>query len=278
VKIEKISENQIRCTLTKEDLASRQIRLTELVYGNEKTKALFQDMMQQAYFEFGFEVNNAPLMIEAIPLSSDSITLVITKVENPEELDSRFSRFSPEDGASSAEGFSSFSDLIDFFSRISQARRNGQSAADVPSVPGQEGLDTVAAAIAGQREESSDVSGKSEQAGSSDIDTDTSVKIAEVLYSLTKFYLFRDLSTVIRAAHATEIFDGVSSLYKNQDDGNYYLILQKAEASDEQFNRICNVLSEYALSVDFIPGIEQLFQEHMTTILKGQALTDLRSL
>ena len=94
MKIEKISENQIRCTLTKEDLASRQIRLTELVYGNEKTKALFQDMMQQAYFEFGFEVNNAPLMIEAIPLSSDSITLVITKVENPEELDSRFSRFS----------------------------------------------------------------------------------------------------------------------------------------------------------------------------------------
>ena len=54
----------------------------------------------------------------------------------------------------------------------------------------------------------------------------------------------------------------------NQDDGNYYLILQKAEASDDQFNRVCNVLSEYALNVDFIPGIEQLFEEHMTTILK----------
>ena len=125
MKIEKISENQIRCTLTKEDLASRQIRLTELVYGNEKTKALFQDMMQQAYFEFGFEVNNAPLMIEAIPLSSDSITLVITKVENPEELDSRFSRFSAEEAGSSPEGFGSLSDILEFFSRISQSRRNG---------------------------------------------------------------------------------------------------------------------------------------------------------
>ena len=66
MKIEKISDNQIRCTLTKEDLASRQIRLTELVYGNEKTRALFQDMMQQAYYECGFEVTGSPLMIEAI--------------------------------------------------------------------------------------------------------------------------------------------------------------------------------------------------------------------
>ena len=32
-------------------------------------------------------------MVEAIPLSSESIILVITKVEYPEELDTRFSRF-----------------------------------------------------------------------------------------------------------------------------------------------------------------------------------------
>ena len=33
-------------------------------------------------------------MIEAIPMSNDSIQLVITKVDDPEELDTRFSRFS----------------------------------------------------------------------------------------------------------------------------------------------------------------------------------------
>ena len=101
MKIEKISDNQIRCTLTKEDLASRQIRLTELVYGNEKTRALFQDMMQQAFDDVGFEARNTPLMIEAIPLSADAIILIITKVENPEELDGRFSRFSPDDTGTS---------------------------------------------------------------------------------------------------------------------------------------------------------------------------------
>ena len=93
MKIEKINENQIRCTLTKSDLEERHIRLSELAYGSDKAKDLFRDMMQQANTEFGFEADNIPLMIEAIPVSADSIILIISKVEDPEELDTRFSKF-----------------------------------------------------------------------------------------------------------------------------------------------------------------------------------------
>ena len=95
MKIEKINDNQIKCTLNRSDLASRQIKLSELAYGTEKAKNLFRDMMQQASTEFGFEADDIPLMIEAIPVSGDCIVLVITKVEDPEELDTRFSRFAP---------------------------------------------------------------------------------------------------------------------------------------------------------------------------------------
>ena len=48
MKIEKINDRQIRCTLTREDLASRELKLSELAYGSDKAKALFQDMMQLA--------------------------------------------------------------------------------------------------------------------------------------------------------------------------------------------------------------------------------------
>ena len=99
MKIEKINENQIRCTLTKEDLDSHQIRISELAYGTEKAKRLFRDMMQQAQIQFGFEADNIPLMIEAIPVNAESIILIITKVEDPEELDTRFSKFAPFKGS-----------------------------------------------------------------------------------------------------------------------------------------------------------------------------------
>ena len=91
MKIERISENQIKCTLSRSDLASRQIRMSELAYGTEKTRGLFQDMMEQASNEVGFDANDLPLMIEAIPVSMDCIVLMITKVEDPDEVDTKFS-------------------------------------------------------------------------------------------------------------------------------------------------------------------------------------------
>ncbi len=94
VRIEKISDKQIRCTLNKQDLSDRELRISELAYGTDKAKALFRDMMQQASYEFGFETEDIPLMIEAIPMYPDTLVLVITKVEDPDELDTRFSSFS----------------------------------------------------------------------------------------------------------------------------------------------------------------------------------------
>ena len=113
MKLEKVNDNQIRCTLTKADLADRQLKISELAYGTEKAKNLFRDMMQQASYEFGFEAEDIPLMIEAIPLSADCIVLIITKVEDPEELDTRFSNFAPS--VHEDDGDSSFEDMLQSF-------------------------------------------------------------------------------------------------------------------------------------------------------------------
>ena len=77
-------------------------------------------MMQQASFDFGFEAEDLPLMIEAIPSSGDSIVLIITKVEDPEELDTRFSKFtqsmdseaSPTEQLEKLEGAEDFLNLL----------------------------------------------------------------------------------------------------------------------------------------------------------------------
>ena len=90
MRIERINDNQIRCTLNKRDLAERHLKISELAYGSDKAKKLFRDMMEQAHMDYGFEADDIPLMIEAIPTSRDSIVLVITKVDNPEELEERF--------------------------------------------------------------------------------------------------------------------------------------------------------------------------------------------
>ena len=47
MKIERLSENQIRCTLNKADLTEKRLKISELAYGTPKAKELFKDMMQR---------------------------------------------------------------------------------------------------------------------------------------------------------------------------------------------------------------------------------------
>lgn len=89
MKIEKISDTQIKVTLSHSDLLDRDLKISELAYGSQKAQALFKDMMARAYEDFGFETDNVPLMIEAVPLSTDSIMIVVTKVEDPTQIEQK---------------------------------------------------------------------------------------------------------------------------------------------------------------------------------------------
>lgn len=94
MRIEKINNHQIKCVLDKKELESRHINVGELAYGSDKAQELFKDMMQKASYEFGFESGDAPLMIEAVPLSSEGIMLIITKVDHPEDIDNAYAGLS----------------------------------------------------------------------------------------------------------------------------------------------------------------------------------------
>ena len=110
MKIERISDNQIKCTLSRQDLDEKKIRIAELAYGTDKARALFRELIEQASVELDFEVDESPLMIEAVPTSKDSLVLIVTRVDNPDELDSRFSRFTHLSSDDNIEEIEDFSD------------------------------------------------------------------------------------------------------------------------------------------------------------------------
>lgn len=85
MKIEKISDSQIKFTLNQADLTGMNIRLEELAAPTEKTQQMFRDMMEKAMEECDFLVDNSPLMVEAVPVSLDSIMIIVTKMTAKKE-------------------------------------------------------------------------------------------------------------------------------------------------------------------------------------------------
>lgn len=254
MKIERINDNQIRCTLSSFDLSVRDLNLGELAYGSEKAKKLFREMIQKASNEVGFDAEDTPIMVEAIPLSGESIMLIITKIEDPEELDTRFSKFSPmseEENPMSvlaSELLEGADGLLELFARNASSAA-GSAPAVLPLPQGDS--DGLAPA---EHKETSDA-------------------------PLVRFFTFENLEAVCRAARIVgQVCSGPNILYKNPVNGRFYLVLRETEKGDTSFNRICNLLTEYGTAVKATPTTEAYYQEHYEIIVKEQALQTLASL
>lgn len=260
MKIEKVNENQIRCTLTKEDLADRQIKISELAYGSEKAKSLFRDMIEQANYEFGFEADDIPLMIEAIPLSGENIILQITKVEYPEELDTRFSRFS--EGEEDQE----------------------ESNPDTALFSNTQGADDILGLFQKMKEDLEEqIEEKEKQVENISLELPKTKKresvTPELSETLTKMFEFGKLEQVERLANVLAgYYTGENDLYKDEHKNRFYLLVRKSKHSPEEFNKVCNVISEYAVQKKYTSATEAFFLEHGKSILKGNALEVMSSL
>lgn len=234
VKIEKVNDYQIRCTLTREDLASRKLKISELAYGTKKAKDLFRDMMEMAHCEYGFEADNIPLMIEAIPMNSECIVLIITKVEDPDELDTRFSKFAPgvhdddydEDEEDEFEEDNDETGLSDLFNRFKDALEK-----------------------------------KSQQLANGEI------KLEGMAFS---FSSMADISTIAKSLK--DFYTDDSKLYRNKETGEYLLILKRSKMDMIDFVKACNLASEFGGPIKSGKLGEAYLEEHYEVICAKDAI------
>lgn len=241
MKIEKLNENQIRCTLTHADLAARHLKLSELAYGTEKAKSLFRDMMQQASFDFGFDAEDIPLMIEAIPSSADSIVLIITKVEDPEELDTRFSKFTSFGEADSAPGesFNKLEGADEFFDLLDKVKEAATSTRPV-STPEQKSAPAQ---------------------------------------PQVRLFSFENIDRVLQAAQLiSPVYQGASTLYHDSGNDMYILALAQSEHTSNEFNKVCNMLSEYGSPEKASASVLAFLEEHCEIMISADSVQKLASI
>ncbi len=241
MKIELISENQIRCTLTKEDLAARHIKISELAYGTSKARLLFREMIEKASVDYGFITEDIPLMIEAIPMSSEGIVLLISKVSEPDELDTRFSEFTAYDEdalddsmISDMEEIQSSEEnpLLDFFRRLYDRIEQGK------------------------------------------LNDRISASVSQEVVMLT----FDNMNSVIRMARDfREFYNGKNSLYRSPK-GGLHLLMSVPKSSKEDYNNLCLLASEYGKLEFCLKGMEAHISEHYNKLIENNALQVLAAM
>lgn len=81
MRFKKVSDDKLQIILSFEDLKKRNIAKWDLLPHNTNAQKVFQEILEEAYDACGFEVeNNTQLMIEAFPISAESMLINVTKV------------------------------------------------------------------------------------------------------------------------------------------------------------------------------------------------------
>lgn len=261
MKIEKVNDHQIRCTLTREDLSKRQLKVSELAYGTDKARELFQEMMHQANTRFGFNAEDVPLMIEAIPVNSECIILVITKSEDPEELDTRFSEFGPsvqDDNASYEKGNIDFSEntesseddeVMDLFNRL----QDGDFAGFLDGVTNHESKKL-----------------KSNR-GTSYKKVSKNNETSFCCFKLKSMHDVLMLPSLLPSG-----FNSRNTLFRNDEEGGYLLCIY-GNQNDKSFTNLCNLFGEYAQIEDTGTYSVDFLDEHFPVVIANEALQKLAS-
>ena len=203
------------------DLENRNLNVVELAYGSDNAKALFQEMLSKASYEVGFDADDSPLMIEAVPLSNESIIIYVTKVDDPDELDTRFAKFSPTMADDVFASFDmNFNNLLE---------------------------------------------------GALDLDDETSESQKE---PYLRAYSFETLDELIEAAKAVKTYSGENTLYKDEVNKRFILVLKKND-NKKDFASAANILSEYGVKLSATAFSEDYYKEHFKVMVRENAISQI---
>lgn len=187
--------------------------------------------------------------------------LIVTKVEDPEELDTRFSKFtpSPEDtedlSDTDDEIYSSADDILDIFKRLGSDILS--KTAELHSISGTADLPSDTETTSG----------------------DASSEDEEPQKTILRIYEFRTLNEVSCLSEQLPAdFKCGNTLYKNPNNGHYYLVLSSEGVSRTVFGSICRLASEFGSIQKASANTLYYFDEHYETIIRENALQILRSL
>ena len=91
-----------------------------------------------------------------------------------------------------------------------------------------------------------------------------------------RFFSFETMDQVIQAAHLLKsIYFGSNTLYKDQKADLYILVLTQSDLKTRDFNRICNMLSEYGSLEKASSASLAFLEEHCEMMVSGDAVQQL---
>ncbi len=245
MEFERIGKNTVQCHMTVEEMNDYGLRIEDFFTNQEKSRNFLEQLVERAEEEIGYEVETGMISMQLMRMPDDS--LVITFSDRGEDgLHNMLNQLQNLAGMLD-EGTAET--IVDAMSR-----ELGASSED--EVYEEEDM---------QAEETGHTYPKRRETKQREKQRRST--------TTSKVYRFEDLTMLENFACALHTEKNISSrLYRNTAGGEWYLLVKKGKLKIEEYQTICQQLSEYGSLCTKQPFMEQYCKEHYDCVIGKQAL------
>lgn len=247
----RIDKNTVQCILSEAEMQAYGFKIEDFFSDKEKSRNFLEHIVERAEEEVGYEAKSGMISMQIMKMPNNDLAITFTDREKADGIQNMLqhiqqlaSIISDEDSGGSQQP--------------SEEDAEAQNAAALEF--------TDAETVREYRKHLEEVRKKKRE-------KELKLLNAPRAYRIERFEQVECLAGMVPLDKPI-----TSSLYKDMDTGEYYLLIKKGRLKREEYQKLCETVSEFAVFCSCQPYIEQYCREHFDTIIAKQAIGVLRDI
>ena len=250
---QRIDKNTVQCRMTEEEMNEYGFEVTDFFNDQEKSRAFLEQIVERAEEEIGYKSHGGMISMQLMMMPDNSLTIT-------------FSEKNEEDIHNMLNHIQNLANIMDENVMSKLGKRLLGDREDEEEV-----VDTESKAALSDEEQK-----KAYQKHIKEAQKAAKAKEKKQLAS-SKVYKFNSLSDLENFAAAVSFEKNIASkVYKDNVNGDFYLLIKKGKLKIEEYQMLCQQLSEYAKLCSQQPFVEQYCKEHFECFISKNALKVLK--
>ncbi len=256
---QRINENTVQCRMTEEEMNSYGFQIEDFFNNQEKSREFLEQIVERAEEEVGYQVESGMVSMQLMRMPDNSLTITFSDkgedtLQNMLQHVQNLANMIEDTNPQEIEAY------------VKELAANEED--DVHMVKEEEKEQEISEKEkkAAYRKHMKEVEKKKAE----------KAKKQEMASKIFKFASLHDLETFA----STLFYDKkiASKVYKDNASGEFYLLVKKGKLKLEEYSRLCQHLTEYAVLCSQQPHVEQYCKEHFECLISKHALDVLKNL
>lgn len=250
MEFQRIGKNTIQCHMTMEEMSEYGLGIEDLFTNQDKSRDFLEQLVERAEEEVGYEVEGGMVSMQLMRMPDDSLVITFS-----------------DKGDEGIQGMlNQIQNLVGMMDEgtadsLIEAMAMEEAGASEEGISVSDFIQDLQEKVDYQKR----AAGKPAQ------------RKARKRPNTARLFCFPSLSAVEDFAVTVQLEKNIPSrLYKDEARGKWYLFLKKGKLRQEEYQTLCQRVTEYAGNATNQPFAEQFCKEHFRLIIGKQALKTLR--